>query len=168
MAMGQCRECQQEVSTQAASCPQCGAPHPANRTWAGTGYEWKSEATFLGVPWLHVAWGRDAEGRRRVAKGVIAVGQFTVGAVTVAQFGVGLLFGFGQFVAGLTTIGQFAAGVLFGLGQFTSGQVAVGQFAFGVWVLAQVGFGTHVWSVARKDVEAIEYFQNLAEQLGLF
>ena len=98
-----------------------------------------------------------------MAKGVIAVGQFAVGAVTVARFGVGLLFGFGQFVAGLTAIGQLAAGVLFGLGQFTSGQVAVGQFVVGVWVLAQVGFGTHVWSMARKDVEAIEYFQNLAE-----
>ena len=137
------------------------------REWDGTGYEWRSQATFLGVPWVHVTWGRDAQGRRRVAKGVVAIGQFAIGVVTVAQFGVGLLFGFGQFVAGLAAIGQFAAGMLFGLGQFASGEVAAGQLGIGIWVLAQVGFGTHVWSTGRMDAEAVEYFQQLAEQLGL-
>jgi len=167
VAMTQCRECQQDVSTQATACPRCGAPKPADSTWGGTGYEWKSAATFAGVPWVHVAWGRDARGRRRIAKGVVAVGQFAVGAVTIAQFGVGFLFGFGQFVTGLTAVGQFALGVYSGLGQFTSGEVAIGQFAVGVWVLAQVGLGRHVWSVGRKDPEAIEYFRQLAEQFGL-
>lgn len=101
-------------------------------------------------------------------RGVVAIGQFAVGAVTIAQFGVGLLFGFGQFVGGLVAVGQFAGGALFGLGQFGSGETAVGQFAVGVWVLAQAGLGRHVWSVNRKDPEAIEYFRALGEQIGFF
>jgi len=68
-------------------------------------------------------------------------------AITIAQFGVGLVFGCWQVVAGLA---------------------AVGQFAVGLWVLAQIGFGRHVWSVTRKDDEAIECFRGLAEQLGFF
>ena len=168
VSMTECRECHRAVSTQASACPHCGAPQPADSGWGGTGYEWKSEATFVGVPWVHVAWGRDANGRRRVAKGVVAVGQFAVGAVTIAQFGIGVVFGFGQFVAGLTAVGQFAGGALFGLGQFASGEMAVGQFAAGVWVLAQFGLGRHVWSLNRKDPEAIEFFRALGEQVGLF
>ena len=137
VSMTECRECHRAVSTQASACPHCGAPQPADSGWGGTGYEWKSEATFVGVPWVHVAWGRDANGRRRVAKGVVAVG-------------------------------QFAGGALFGLGQFASGEMAVGQFAAGVWVLAQFGLGRHVWSLNRKDPEAIEFFRALGEQVGLF
>ena len=168
VSMTECRECHRAVSTQASACPHCGAPQPADSGWGGTGYEWKSEATFVGVPWVHVARGRDANGRRRVAKGVVAVGQFAVVAVTIAQFGIGVVFGFGQFVAGLTAVGQFAGGALFGLGQFASGEMAVGQFAAGVWVLAQFGLGRHVWSLNRKDPEAIEFFRALGEQVGLF
>ena len=146
-------------------CPHCGAPQPASL--GGTGYEWRSEATALGIPWIHVAWGRDARGRRRVAKGIVAIGQYAVGVVTIAQFGIGLLFGFGQFVAGLSVLGQFAAGLLFGLGQFATGEVAIGQFAAGVWVLAQIGFGEHVWSTNRADPAAVEYFRALGAQLGV-
>lgn len=29
MSLATCRECNQEVSSNAASCPRCGAPHPA-------------------------------------------------------------------------------------------------------------------------------------------
>ncbi len=167
MPITRCRECKKEVSSQAAACPHCGAPKPADPNWKGFGFEWKTEATFLGYPLIHVATGRDAEGKRRVAKGVIAIGQFAVGAVTIAQFGVGLLFGFGQFVLGLSGVAQIAVAVLFGAGQFTTGDVAIGQFAFGTYVLAQLGFGKHVWSTGRHDPEAIEYFRGLGESLGL-
>lgn len=114
-----------------------------------------------------MAWGRDVRGRRRVAKGIVAIGQYAIGVVTIAQFGIGLLFGFGQFVAGLSVVGQFAGGGFFGAGQFATGEVAVGQLAVGVWVLAQIGFGEHVWSTTRADPAAVEYFRELAEQLGV-
>lgn len=42
MAMTICRECSQEVSTEALVCPHCGAPRPADQAWAGTGFEWQS------------------------------------------------------------------------------------------------------------------------------
>ena len=104
MALEACRECQKEVSTQARTCPHCGAPVPTRSGWKGSGVDWKSSQTLFGYPLLHVAFGRDEHGRLRVAKGIIAIGQFAVGAITVAQFGVGLLFGFGQFIVGLTAI----------------------------------------------------------------
>jgi hypothetical protein len=34
MALTTCRECQKEVSTEAATCPNCGTPKPANRPGA--------------------------------------------------------------------------------------------------------------------------------------
>ena len=49
MAIKECRECHHEVSTEATACPGCGAPKPADQTWGGIGYEWKSNATFSGV-----------------------------------------------------------------------------------------------------------------------
>lgn len=165
MAITRCRECERDVSTEALACPHCGAPRPT--TSRRSGFEWRSEATAFGLPWVHVAWGRDAHGRRRVAKGIVAIGQYAVGVVTVAQFGVGVLFGFGQFVAGVTVVGQFAAGLFVGLGQFTTGEVAVGQIAYGVWVLAQIGFGRHVWSTTREDPAAVAYFRDLGEQIGI-
>jgi len=136
-----------------------GAPH-----WRG--YQWRTKAEILGWPLVHVAWGRDKlTGRLLVAKGVIAVGQFAIGLITIAQFGIGFLFAFGQFTGGWLAIGQFAVGVYFGLGQFATGMTAIGQFALGEYVLAQIGYGKHVWSVGVKDPEAIDHFRNLLEYL---
>ena len=73
----------------------------------------------------------------------MAVGQYAIGVVTIAQFGVGVLFGFGQFVTGLSVVGQFAAGVFLGLGQFSTGEVAIGQFC-----LRRLGAGLKWGSVA--------------------
>jgi len=139
--LARCRACAELVSTQARTCPHCGAPHPAQADWNGTGYEWRSRATYHGWPLLHIAWGRDRNGRLRVARGVVAIGQFGLGAVTVAQFGVGLVFGLGQFVlapiavgqlaCGLVAAGQVAIGLLAGAGQFATGIFAAGMKAVG-------------------------------------
>lgn len=137
-----CRSCRKEVSTDALSCPHCGAPWPARRAWRGWGYEWKSKTTVLGVPLVHVAFGRDENGKLRVAKGIVAIGQFGIGAITIAQFGIGALFGFGQFVLaplaigqfafGLVAAGQFGLGLLLGAGQFGTGALgAWGQVTLG-------------------------------------
>ena len=48
--MKPCRECQREVSEQALTCPQCGAPYPARASWDGWGYEYKSQVTIAGLP----------------------------------------------------------------------------------------------------------------------
>ncbi len=118
-------------------------------------------AHLRGLPLVHIAFGRDSRGKRRVAKGIIAIGQFAFGLITVAQFGVGLLFGFGQFIFGFTTIAQFAVGLAVGIGQFATGYAAVGQFVLAYYGLAQLGLGEFLWTPGkhgRKDPEAMQFF----------
>ncbi|MEW6375546.1 MAG: hypothetical protein AB1502_07120 [Thermodesulfobacteriota bacterium] len=134
--------------------------------------EFKSHATFFGLPLLHYTRGKCPEtGRRIIAKGVVAVGrlaagilsigQASFGVIAIGQAGLGLLFGLGQGATGLYAIGQVAMGLLFGLGQFATGEIAIGQLAFGKYVLAQLGFGEYVWSPKRADPEAVEFFKPL-------
>ncbi len=169
MAYISCPECQSSISEKAYSCPHCGYPLREvpvvvrRKRW---GWQWKSETSLLGWPLVHIAIGFDQQtGKLLVAKGIIAIGWFAIGLITVAQFGVGLLFGFGQFIAGLVVIAQFAMGGLFGLGQFACGMVAIGQMALGEYVLCQIGVGKHVWSTKVVDPEAQRYFMALWEQL---
>jgi hypothetical protein len=168
MSLSTCRECKKEVSTEARACPHCGAPRPADQNWRGSGFEWRSARQIMGYPLVHVAIGRNAQGRLRVAKGVIAIGQFAVGLVTVAQFGVGVLFGFGQIIFGLTALAQFAGAVIIGVGQFATGYVAIGQMVVAYYGLAQVGLAKFIWSTQRKDAAAVAFFHHLWETLGRF
>ena len=171
MPLIDCPECGVQISDQAAACPQCGHPMLPLPVAYGVrrllwGYEWKSKTTIAGWPLVHIAIGRDKDtGRLLVAKGIIAIGQFALGLITIAQFGIGLLFGFGQFVGGFIAIAQFAVGVYFGLGQFATGITAIGQFAVGEYVLAQLGYGKHVWSTKTQDPEAVKHFVRLWESL---
>jgi hypothetical protein len=158
MALSTCRECGAEVSDQARACPRCGAPQPANQSWSGTGYEWKSARTYRGYPLVHIAFGKDSRGKWRVAKGVIAIGQFALGLVTVAQFGVGLLCGFGQFIIGGAALAQFAGGLVVGVGQIATGYVAIGQVVLAYYGLGQTGLAKFLWSTWRKDPEAVQFF----------
>ncbi len=115
--MQACRECNHPVSEHAVSCPGCGAPHPARGQWDGYGFEYKSQATFLGLPLLHISFKYRSNRMPVVAKGVIAVGQFAAGIITISQFGVGLL----------------------SLSQFTIAGYALAQFALAYACIAQIG-----------------------------
>jgi len=161
MTIGICRECKDEVSTEALLCPQCGAPKPVNHEYNGTGFEWRSKQEFMKIPLIHIAVGRDKKHKLRIAKGWIAIGQFAVGAVTFAQFGVGFIFGFGQFIAGWIAIAQFAGALYFGLGQFATGYICIGQFVLGYYGLAQAGFAQFLWSPKMQDPVATEFFKTL-------
>ena len=165
MALKPCRECGREVSTEAVACPQCGAPRPTELDWTGTGFEWKTRANILGIPLIHVAFGRDKQGKLRVAKGVLAIGQFAIGLVGVGQFGIGMLFGFGQFMCGLVILAQFAVGGILGVGQFATGVLAVGQVATGWYALCQAGWAKYLWSQSRVDMEAVALFSTIKMQL---
>jgi len=170
MGLNECRECKNQVSEQARNCPKCGAPKPWQKDFKGTGIDWKSQATLLGYPLIHIAAGRDAKGRLRVAKGIIAIGQFGIGLITIAQFGVGILFGFGQFIFGFTAIAQFAGAIYFGLGQLATGHIAIGQLVLGNYGFGQTGYAKYLWSVKSKDPQAIGFFKllwyNFQEFLG--
>jgi hypothetical protein len=134
--------------------------------------EFKSHSTFFGLPLVHYTLGICPEtGKRIVAKGVVgverlatgifAIGQAPFGVVAVGQLGLGLLLGLGQGSTGGIAIGQLAIGLYFGLGQMATGSIAIGQFGLGKYVLAQMGFGEHVWSTKGSDPEAIEFFKTL-------
>ncbi len=107
--MKPCRECSHEVSEQADACPNCGAPYPAKEQWDGHGFEYKSKATLIGLPILHISF-KYRQNRMPVpAVGVIAIGQFAIGGISISQFGVGI-FSVSQFTVAAIAVAQFAAG----------------------------------------------------------
>ena len=115
--MKPCRECGQKVSLQAVACPSCGAPQPAKENWDGWGFEYKSEARFLGLPLLHISFKYRHNRMPVPAKGVIAIGHFAYGFFTLSQFGIGVV----------------------SVGQFTIAGLAVAQFALAYELIAQIG-----------------------------
>jgi len=116
-----CRECQQNVSEQAVACPHCGTPYPAKEKWDGWGFEYKSEASLLGMPLLHISFKYRPNRVPVPAKGVFAIGQFACGIFTLSQFGVGVV----------------------SVSQFTIAGYALAQFAFAYSLIAQLGVYIH-------------------------
>ena len=112
-----CRECQHKVSEQAFSCPNCGAPYPAKEKWDGWGFEYKSNASFLGLPLLHISFKYKPNRFPVPAKGIFAIGQFACGIFTLSQFGIGVV----------------------SVSQFTVAVYALAQFAFAYKLIAQLG-----------------------------
>lgn len=125
-ALTPCRDCAHEVSSDALTCPECGAPRPARREWQGEGYEYKSARTWKGWPLVHVAFGIDRQGRVRTARGIIAIGQRAVGVVAIGVLAAGVV-SLGVVCAGLLSFGVVALGLL-----LACGVNAIGAFAFGV------------------------------------
>lgn len=137
--------------------------------------EYKTYATWMGLPVVHYTHGRCPDtGKRIIARGVVAVGRLAVGLVAVGQaslgivaigqLGIGLLFGLAQLGTGVIAVGQFAFGLAAGLGQVATGYVAIGQFGIGYYVLAQAGFGAHLWSQGASDPAAVEFFKSLGKK----
>jgi hypothetical protein len=115
--MKNCRECRHEISEQAMSCPNCGAPFPAKEKWDGWGFEYKSKTTIAGLPLLHISFKYKPNRVPVPAKGVIAIGQFACGIFTISQFGIGVI----------------------SVSQFTIAGYALAQFTFAYSLIAQIG-----------------------------
>jgi hypothetical protein len=115
--MKPCRECKHQISEQALTCPNCGAPYPAKDKWDGWGFEYKSNAVMFGLPLVHISFKYRPNRVPVVAKGVLAIGQFACGIVSISQFGIGLI----------------------SISQFTIAGYALAQFALGYSILAQIG-----------------------------
>lgn len=130
-----CANCGGELPLRFAVCPQCGV-----RKDVPQGYEWKSGATWMGAPLMHVAFGCDASGRPRVARGVLAIGQRAVGAVAIGIVATGFV-AVGLVAAGIFSLGIVAVGAVAACGVNAIGFVAVGVVAVGWKVagLASVG-----------------------------
>lgn len=129
--MKSCRECNHDVSEQAMACPECGAPFPAREQWDGWGFEYKSNATLAGIPWIHISFKYRPNRCPVPAKGIIAIGQFACGFLTISQFGIGVV----------------------SISQFTIAGYALAQFAIAFRLIAQIGLyiidgtGQAVWSL---------------------
>jgi hypothetical protein len=119
--MKPCRACKREISEQAVACPHCGAPFPAKDKWDGWGFEYKSEATLLGLPWIHISFKYRPNRMPVPAKGIIAIGQFAIGVLTLSQFGIGIV----------------------SISQFTIAVYALAQFALAYRLIAQIGIYLH-------------------------
>ena len=119
--MKPCRECQHVISEQARTCPSCGAPFPAKDQWDGWGFEYKSQATLVGLPLLHISFKYRPNRIPVPAKGIIAIGQFACGIITISQFGIGFI----------------------SISQFTVAVFALAQFAFAYSLIAQLGIYIH-------------------------
>lgn len=129
--------------------------------------EFTSHMAILGLPLFQYTRGICPEtGRRKVATGVIAVGKSARGVLAVGQSAYGLM-ALGQTCVGVVAVGQLAIGLCLGLGQLATGYVAIGQLALGSYVLAQVGLGSHVWSMTSTSPEAKEFFQSLRSWLHI-
>lgn len=126
LAMKPCRECQHQISEQAVTCPQCGAPYPAQESWDGRGFEYKSKAELFGIPLLHISFKYRPNRTPVIAKGIIAIGQFGCGLICISQFGIGIIsisqftvagFALAQFALAYSLIAQFGAYLNEGHGQ---------------------------------------------------
>lgn len=130
--MKPCRECGNEVSESAYTCPNCGSPKPAKEKFDGYGWEYKSKLQFFGLPLLHISFKYSKKRRPVVAKGIIAIGQFGIGIVNISQIGIGF----------------------FSLGQVTIAYYALAQIAFANSLICQIGIfvesgiGQAVWKLS--------------------
>ncbi len=140
-----CRNCQAEVAANDLTCPHCGAPRPGRAEFLGEGYEWRTAATWIGSPLIHIAFGMDAEGRPRIARGVIAIGQRARGGVAIGLIATG-------FVAiGFVALGVFSLGIVAVAGLAAVGVNAIAPWAFGIaalgyWAGGLAPLGWHILS----------------------
>jgi hypothetical protein len=136
--------------------------------WGGQLAEFRSDATFLGLPLVHVFFNRRTVGqRRRVAKGWLAAGDVAIGGLAFGGIAVGGL-SFGGIGMGLITWAGLATGLFplggLSVGGYATGGVAVGYAAFGGMAAGQYAmggsaYGTYAVGGNRRDPEAIEWFR---------
>lgn len=162
MALIDCNVCGRRISDRAASCPHCGDPRNQAEFAAAFGrggYEYKSQAAFLGLPLIHVAVGLDPKtGRKRIAKGVIAIGDIAVGVFALGGVALGGLT-LGGVSVGLAALGGLAIGLGVGLGGLAIGYVAVGGLAIGYYAFGGLALGTHALGEGTRDPAAVEFFR---------
>jgi RNA polymerase sigma factor (sigma-70 family) len=104
--------------------PEIGTPE------TGTVCEYRSRASFLGLPLIHVRFGGPWALRNRPIKAWIALGDAAIGG----------LFAFGGLAVAPVCLGGFAAGGLV-FGGFSLGVLVYAGFGLGVWALGGLVLG---------------------------
>ena len=116
-------------------------------------YEYRSQATLFGLPWVHVALGvNPATGRKRRAKGIIAIGTAPRGVIAFGDVAVGVIacgiFCYGPIAIGVVSIGivalgSAAVGLLYAMGGVAVAPVAIGGAVFGYYANGAIVWATH-------------------------
>jgi hypothetical protein len=136
--------------------------------------QYRSRATILGLPLIHIAIGRSTEGGpgRGTARGWIAVGDIAFGVIFALG---GLAFG-GVSLGGLAVGGICLAGL--GIGGYVLGGAAIGVYAVGglavAWHAALGGgafashyaVGGHAIAEHANDAAAQEFMRTSAMRYG--
>lgn len=163
MPLTNCPECGHPVSDKAVTCPGCGHPLRTDIPLRGGvgpyswGFEYKSKATLLGLPLIHIAQGFTLEGRMRVAKGFIAIGNVAVGVFAIGGAAVGVISIAGAGL-GIISMAGFALGLFCGIGGLAVGYIAVGGIAIGIYALGGLCFGPHT---IYNDPDLLRYLESL-------
>ncbi len=112
--------------------------------WMGSGYpyEYKSRATFLGLPLIHIHAGRRYPGQKfRVAKGWIASGEIAYGGLAGGIFSFGLV-SYGAVAGGVfQAMGAIAGALGWSCGGIAAGGIATGGIAMGYLAIGGMAFG---------------------------
>ncbi len=138
---------------------------------ARTYYEFSSHLRVLGMPVIHIAWGRNpVSGKLAVARGCIAIGQFAIGVVSIGQLSIGFLSigqlslglwaALGQAAIGLLAIGQLAVGIRAAIGMLAVAFHAVGMLTAGGTCVGGPSACKHAWTMERRDPVAVQDFKD--------
>lgn len=138
---------------------------------ARTYYEFSSHQRVLGMPLVHIAWGRNpVTGKLAVARGFIAIGQFAIGVVSIGQLSIGFLSigqlslglwgALGQAAIGFLAIGQLAVGLRAAIGMLAVAFHAVGMLTAGGTCVGGPSACTHAWTMERRDPVAVQDFKD--------
>jgi hypothetical protein len=133
------------------------------------GYEYRSKATLLGWPLVHIATGIDpATMKKRVAKGWIALGDVAIGGFAMGGLSIGV-FAIGGCAVGLFSFGGLSLGLLVAFGGMAIGAlamgggalgiVAIGGGAVGIYAYGGGALGVHAMGGNIRDPAAVQFFQ---------
>ena len=111
------------------------------------GREWKSRATLLGIPLIHIHFSDPARAptpRATSMWGTIRQAPVARGWIALGERASGILLGIGGFATGLVAMGGIAVGGI-AMGGMSLGVVSLGGLAVGALVLGGMSLGGWAW-----------------------
>ncbi len=131
-------------------------------------YEYKSKATLLGIPLVHVKLSR--YGKPAVAKGIISIGTISIGVLSIGAIPIGFI-SIGGIALGVFSIGGLALGLLLAIGglaagAFALGGLAVGLGAVGGCALGEIAVGGYAKGTVAIGAEAVGKYTLVTHHTG--